>query len=329
MANCDKSIVGSYAEQKVTSAAKLGFAERFSTVVETLPLAADRAHEDQEHVHKLRVATRRAAACLSFFRPCLPGKMRDSLKSMLREIRHAAGDARNLDVMAETLAQTPDQFTPTGLVGAESPLFAHLLAERLAAQQQLKRVRDAVMAGSTWAGLADLHSQVAWPERRGAEPHLAEHASAVLLEKISMVRVAANQDLNNLATLHAFRVSLKRLRYTVELGGCVLSPAVLKSSLKTLAAEQDRIGKINDHHTFGQIFERWKSLPEAGPGLRFASAALATIENAVVGELHHAYLLAPHGELAPVLETLESDIAAFAMPSGAASAANKLSNTQT
>ena len=70
-----------------------------------LPLAAHLAEHDIEHVHRLRVATRRAVAALKLYRDCWPDKPARWMKKRLRKIRRAAGDARDLDVLADRLAR--------------------------------------------------------------------------------------------------------------------------------------------------------------------------------------------------------------------------------
>ena len=56
-----------------------------------LPLALQQAVKDVEHVHQLRVATRRARAALDIFADCLPDGAFTAAKKQLRKIRRAAG----------------------------------------------------------------------------------------------------------------------------------------------------------------------------------------------------------------------------------------------
>src|SRR5262245_46040623 len=57
---------------------------RLDTVRHYLPLALHEADEDTEHVHQLRVGTRRAGAALRIFKPCLPQKEHRAAKRRLR-----------------------------------------------------------------------------------------------------------------------------------------------------------------------------------------------------------------------------------------------------
>ena len=93
-----KWIEGLTPEMGVAEAATAVLAARFEVVRHFLPLAAEKPYDDPEYVHQLRVGTRRAAAALRVFADCLPRKHLRTLRRRLREIRRAAGDARDWDV---------------------------------------------------------------------------------------------------------------------------------------------------------------------------------------------------------------------------------------
>src|SRR5271163_1577748 len=71
---------------------------RLNVVGLVLPLAVQEADGDLEHVHRLRVATRRADAALSIFRSTLSEKAFHDAHRRLRRLRRAAGMARDWDV---------------------------------------------------------------------------------------------------------------------------------------------------------------------------------------------------------------------------------------
>src|SRR5436305_12918635 len=71
---------------------------RLQVVRISLPLAVHDADRDIEHVHRLRVATRRAGAALKLFESCLPNKAFRRARKQLRAMRRAAGEARDWDV---------------------------------------------------------------------------------------------------------------------------------------------------------------------------------------------------------------------------------------
>ena len=100
-----KWIEGIGPDGSVDDAARRSLEPRLTAVVHWLPLAAYLAEHDVEHVHRLRVSTRRAVAALKLYRDWLPRKQRRWVKKRLKKIRRAAGDARDLDVLAERLAR--------------------------------------------------------------------------------------------------------------------------------------------------------------------------------------------------------------------------------
>src|SRR3954452_1710302 len=96
MAATGKWIEGIGAQAPVEEAAQRSLELRLSAVARWLPLAAHLAEHDVEHVHRLRVATRRACAALKLYKELLPQKPGHWLKRRVRKIRKAAGDARDL-----------------------------------------------------------------------------------------------------------------------------------------------------------------------------------------------------------------------------------------
>src|SRR2546421_3740321 len=101
MASSSKWIEGIGPETRIEEAARRSLEPRLAAVGHYLPMAAHLAEHDVEHVHRLRVATRRAVAALKLYRKLLPKKPARWMKKRLRKIRRAAGDARDLDVLAK------------------------------------------------------------------------------------------------------------------------------------------------------------------------------------------------------------------------------------
>ena len=92
-----KWIAGLTAEMPVADAARVAFAARFAVVTHYLPLAVDKPYQDIEHVHQLRVGTRRAGAALSAFADCVAKKHRNAAKrtallTLVNPIAFATGD---------------------------------------------------------------------------------------------------------------------------------------------------------------------------------------------------------------------------------------------
>ena len=177
-----------------------------------LPLAAHLAEHDVEHVHRLRVATRRAIAALKLYRDWLPRKPARWLKKRLKKIRRAAGDARDLDVLAERLARE---------YGERAAPVVELIAERRAHVQpaivevaeRCRRDDRFVRKDEQAAG----RSQVAEVERRVSRAELSRVGRQRSLPTRRTFFDALPGDTADTAALHQFRIRGKALRYTIEL----------------------------------------------------------------------------------------------------------------
>src|SRR4051794_4167103 len=103
----------------VADAARHVLLLRLEVVAERLPPALDEADRDPEHVHHLRVATRRAAAALRIFRDCVPAKVFKRTRSVLRGLRRAAGVARDWDVFMIDLRTARSEQSPAAFPGID------------------------------------------------------------------------------------------------------------------------------------------------------------------------------------------------------------------
>src|SRR4051794_37589945 len=134
MAASGKWIEGIGRETRVEDAARRSLEPRLAAVAQSLPVAAHLAEYDIEHVHRLRVATRRAGAALKLYRDCLAPKPARWMKKRLRKIRRAAGDARDLDVLIERLAR--DYGDPV------APVVELINRDRAAVQPEIVKIAE-------------------------------------------------------------------------------------------------------------------------------------------------------------------------------------------
>src|SRR5262245_53297140 len=117
----------------VADATRRVLAERFEIVCRYLPLAMHQPDADSEHVHRLRVGTRRAGAALRIFRAWLPDRARRRARRALRDLRRAAGDARDWDVFLLGLL-TPGKKVPEKARPGMDFLAGYAAGQRDAAQ---------------------------------------------------------------------------------------------------------------------------------------------------------------------------------------------------
>src|SRR4051794_39667523 len=202
MAASGKWIDGIGPETTVAEAASRSLEPRLAVVAHYLPLAAHLAEHDIEHVHRLRVSTRRAAAALKLYRDSLPKKTTRWIKKRLRQIRRAASEARDLDVLMQRLQRESD-------VEAE-PIVRFLAGKRAALQPSIVELADKMRRDDRFIrkaarlfGKIDLSNQdgeSASPEQLGdwAPQQFAKFRSA-------FIELLPNGS-DDIAALHQFRI---------------------------------------------------------------------------------------------------------------------------
>jgi CHAD domain-containing protein len=214
---------------------------RVTAVAHFLPLAGHHAHNDAEYVHQLRVWSRRAEAAVELCRKLLPKRSRKKLASGLKQVRRAAGAARDADVLLERLAELP--------IGAGQ---RHLLAEaqrsRAAAQGPLRQASESLQDGQQ---LLVLLKKVTDQLRRKQEKPryrrpIARWARRQLSPQAEAFFRQGRSDLTDPATLHRFRIAGKRLRYTWELLAAPFGKRRRKKLYAQLDFIQAQLGHIND-----------------------------------------------------------------------------------
>lgn len=238
-----KWIAGLSPAMSVADAARRVLPARFKLVLRRLPPAVKAAHRDSEHVHQLRVATRRATAALRLFAPCLPGKQARKLKELLRRLRRSAGAARDWDVFALMLEASSTLRTRSA-APARDFLAGFATTRRLDAQRELNDV--AAAAGSDFASeVAALADERFDKPDGGAIGTLAASRINDLraaLEAASSPPPAASE------ALHRLRIIGKRLRYSMEIFADCFAAPFRHALYPALEELQEILGRITDAH---------------------------------------------------------------------------------
>jgi CHAD domain-containing protein len=250
-----KWIEGIGPDTEVAEAARVSLDARLAAVVYWLPAAAYCAELDIEHVHRLRVSTRRAMAALKLYADWLPAKRLRQIKKQLKKIRRAAGDARDLDVLAERMRRESE-------VGDES-LLAEIAVRRAKVQPAIEEIADhcrrknslartirKLLQGVRPRGPDCDHGRSA-PFQVWAHERLAELAQAFF--------AAMPADDADTAALHQFRIQAKALRYAVELLAAGFGPELRDEHYPVIEKLQERLGRINDHAAAAAHFREWSS----------------------------------------------------------------------
>jgi CHAD domain-containing protein len=238
-----KWIDGLVPDMRAEQAAAAVLSARLSAVAHHLPLAVEKATEDVEHVHQLRVATRRAGAALAIFRDILPKKGHRRAKVVLRSLRRAAGEARDWDVFLETIAESKALQEAKARAAADF-LTGYGLGHRAPAQANLVAVASE-RAGELADVLRELPEAVHAPDPPLA---LAALASEVMPRLFGEFAARAEAAPSEPADLHQLRIVGKRLRYAMELFATCYAPSFRETLYPAVEAAQTILGCVQDGH---------------------------------------------------------------------------------
>lgn len=233
----------------ITDVARVAIPRRLETVFAYVPLVTHHANRSDEYVHQLRVATRRAQTAIALCAPVLPAKQTKAWKQILRGFRGAAGAVRDFDVMLQMLdTLPPDQlFT----VAERDEMVRWLRTQRaVELASSLKQIRK-LARGDQCRRWRRLVSQVRWT---GHQPEpAARDVFETRLRKLSQdffrLSIAVMQLEHveaDVPSLHALRISAKRLRYTIEAVSGVFDDR-LNESCKFIKLVQTNLGRVHDH----------------------------------------------------------------------------------
>lgn len=212
-------------------------------------------HGDPETIHRLRVASRRAIAALDAFAAVVPGGCRRWFRRRLRDLRRAAGDARDLDVLADRL--TGDE-PPSPPSAARRRLIAMLSRQRPLARRPVLEAREQLVAAGWAKRVAHLVDRLG---DRGASHPAREFSRKRLKRVVRRFFDRADRDVRRGAELHRLRIDGKRLRYTLEIFAPLLAADHRRRCEKTLEALQEVLGRYTDHESVADRLRRWSDRP--------------------------------------------------------------------
>jgi CHAD domain-containing protein len=296
----------------LTEAAKRVLCVRLEVVRAGLPLAVTESERDPEHVHQLRVGSRRADAALRLFRSCLPRKVYRAIRGHLRRLRRAAGAARDWDVFVLDLTARRQKQPEREQPGFDF-LIGYALGQRAAAQVQLEAVA-AEEGPALAAALLDIDYHVHESNELGASATLLDLARLLLGERLTALDKAASGDLNDYSHLHQVRIAGKRLRYAMEVFADCFGPVFREAIYPRVEELQEILGRANDSHVASvrltalrdQLRRGYKSVwPRLQPGfgtlLRFHQRRLPQERRRFLDWWRH-WCETSNGELRTMLE---------------------------
>jgi CHAD domain-containing protein len=254
MAASGKWIDGIDAETPVDKAARRSLEPRLTIVAQSLSLAAHLADHDIEHVHRLRVATRRAHAAVKLYRDCLPDKTARWMKKRLKKIRRAAGDARDLDVLAIRLAEEYGE--------PVAPIVEFICQERARVQPAILQIADRCRRDDRFirkmSKLQDgIHEPKNGDDSQDQPATFGKWVTAKLAKLNEAFLAAMPDETSDARALHQFRIRAKALRYAIELVAPAFGPELKEDLYPIVEDLQEKLGRVQDHVTAKQLFETW------------------------------------------------------------------------
>ena len=247
-----KWIYGLSPLQPTSQAAQFALEQRLAVVPDLLRLAARKPEEDIEYVHQLRVATRRTSALLDLFASVVPTRRSRRLRRGLRDIRRAAGAARDLDVLAEKL---PNPHYRQRLWKPEK-VRKFVARARKQAQQPLVKAYETWKEDRFQSASAKLIRRVRWRSQL-PEVVFVDYARNALCRGADTFFAAAAEDLSRIDAVHQLRIAGKQLRYAMEAVAGAFDPLLRDTLYPILENVQERLGKLNDHATAHRLFQLW------------------------------------------------------------------------
>ncbi len=248
---------------------------RLAAVERLLPLASDRADEDVEHVHQLRVATRRADAALRIFGSSLPRKRLAKARSRLKRLRRAAGAARECDVHSRLIEDDLEGAPP-------APAAKALRATATWIQRRRREAQDAIRDAASDMTPAKLERRrrrllESVKEKAAGGPTLADACRSQVPALVAALVDADEAGLDDFESLHRLRIAAKRLRYALEVFAPCFGPG-FRATYAIVEDLQETLGAVNDANDLAHGIEEFARAGGDGDGALPADALAAGIE---------------------------------------------------
>jgi CHAD domain-containing protein len=223
-----------------------------------LPLSAERSEEDVEYVHQLRVSSRRAVEAVRVFSGLIPNAVCRDLRSTLRRVRSAAGEARNLDVLGDEFVRGAGASGD----GVCAGIVEQIKRRRREAQKPVVAVYEELAAGRFGDQIDALLKRVRSRNKAKGKREFGGQAPRYLRPVLSRFLEASKADLSDDEALHNLRIRAKKLRYTMEIVAVAFQRAFRSKLYPQVAALQDMLGTVNDHATAKGLFAGWAAKSE-------------------------------------------------------------------
>lgn len=206
--------------------------------------------EDIEHVHQMRVASRRMRNGLNLFMDCLSKKKGTAWRDEIRKITKALGAARDLDIQIDLLNRCLSEALEDRYKPGYNRLLLRLKQQRAKAQQKVNQT----LTNLQEAGILD-RMQTQLVEMTAGSENIYLYSPSLYQQAFEAIRANLDAFLGyegyiyepeNIRELHAMRIEGKHLRYTLEIFAPIYGNA-LDLHIRAMKDIQDLLGEIHDN----------------------------------------------------------------------------------
>lgn len=223
--------------------------------------------DDVEHVHRMRVASRRVREGMAVFEACFPRKRYREWRKALRAVTRALGEARDADVQVAFLEEFLGRAD-----GSQAPGIRLMLESKRSLRKGLQGALVRVLKEIEETGaVKDLEDYLDGIAVDGEGEDLRTPAAFALAEAMVRARVEElrvhEPSLSDAAAVqghHAMRIAAKRLRYAMEVFRPLFDDE-LRQEISTVKWAQEQLGDIHDSDVW--IVELGSVIAADGAGL--------------------------------------------------------------
>ncbi len=279
--------IDSQPNDSVAKVARRALAVRLGPLWHFLEYSIQDASDDTEHVHQLRVFTRRTAAALEIFADGLPRRRGRWIRKQLKRVRKAAGEARDLDVLRIRWKSELESLP----AGQSTLLIEQVKRRRRKAQWPIEDAYHK-LAGKNFPRKARKFVKRVRYRGEGAEAcdDRLDCAAKVALRRLLVPYFdAASGPLSDVESLHAFRIQSKQVRYAMEIFAGAFDDGFRQRVYPLVADLQERLGKINDHVTAKRYLTAWHNETDALAVKQALDAGIG-LEQRALDASHHDFL---------------------------------------
>ena len=227
--------------------------KRLGQLVETI----DFVEKDDavEALHDLRVASRRLRAFVKLFEPLLDPPIVAHVGKPLRRVTRAAGELRDIDVQLSLIEERVSAQTTDAARAALEHLLERVHGRRSGveahARRKLRKVRPVDLSVGVAAALGEVVARL--PPSPGDAARLAWTLLDPIVDEMDVHDRAAGSGAPPEA-LHRLRISVKKLRYALELVAPLLGEDQ-RELIKRAETLQELLGSHHDLHVISGLMD--------------------------------------------------------------------------